>query len=208
MAAQLIDKEWFFGKLQQNNKSVRGLGRHLDLDASAVSRMLSGKRKMQLEEANSIASFLGVNVNEVLKHSGMSMDGAGSQARIVLAATIDEKGTLQRMPSSRHLPQSVMDRANIAIGNSTNGRVIAAQVRASGGPLSLWDDAVILFQHTDTVDPGAIGCLSICRGKDGNQVLGKVVKSRKTGEATIMGADGKLTEILMETATPVMAILP
>lgn len=42
---QTIDKKWFLKLLDERQISVRGLARHMDLDASAVSRMLSGQRK-------------------------------------------------------------------------------------------------------------------------------------------------------------------
>lgn len=69
-----VDKKWFMGRLQERGQSVRGLARHMDLDPSAVSRMLSGKRRMQMEEAAAIARFLRAPVSEVLSHAGLAVD--------------------------------------------------------------------------------------------------------------------------------------
>lgn len=202
-----IDKDWFVHKLDERDKSVRGLAKHLDIDPSAVSRMLSGERRMKMEEANSIAQFLGVHVKEVLQHAGVSIDLDGLPTRVILAMSVDEKGFLHKLTDPRPLPQAVIDRAQAAIAGA-NGKVIAAQVRASSGPLAMMDDAVILFNHTDIVEPSAIGALSICRRKDGSQVYVKVIRARKTGEATLQCAAGKTLEATLVTATPVLAIIP
>jgi len=175
--AEGIDRNWFLQTLESKQKTVRGLARHLDIDPSAASRMLAGKRKMKMEEASRIALFLGVSVSEVLSHAGVAIDLDGQPTRILLAAIIDERGYLKKLSEPKPLPQSVIDRAQAAI-KSHNGKVIAAQIRASSGALSVWDDAVVLFGHTDSVEPAAIGTLSICRIKDGSQVFAKVERAQ------------------------------
>jgi hypothetical protein len=208
MQKQLIDKDWFLQKLEVGGKSVRGLARHLEVDPSAVSRMLSGQRRMKMEEATSIALFLGASVAEVLSHAGVAVDLDGLPTQVLLAATINETGALERLKEPRPLPQSVIDRAQAAVSKIGNGKVLAAQVRAASGCFALWDDAVVLFNHTDHVENAAIGFLSICRSRDGGQILAKLERARKTGEARIMNANGKIIEVMLETATPVLAIIP
>ena len=83
-----VDKKWFLDKLEERRQSVRGLARHLDIDASAVSRMFSGQRKMQIEEAHTIARFLNAPVQEVMRHAGVAKDLDGLPTRVLLAATI------------------------------------------------------------------------------------------------------------------------
>ncbi len=203
-----VDKDWFKRKLEGQQKSVRGLAKHLDIDPSAVSRMLSGHRKMQIEEATEIANFLAAPVSEVLKHAGVSVDAEGQQSRILLAATINAKGNVERLSEPRPLPQGVIERAQAAITIHGSGKIIAAQIRALDGPLSVLDDAVVLFSHTDNVDLDAIGALSICRSMKGDQFMAKIERARKTGEARIVGVDGKVRETDLHTATPILAVIP
>ncbi|MCV3764659.1 helix-turn-helix transcriptional regulator [Rhizobium sp. TRM95796] len=63
-----IDTAWFHQQLEKRGSSVRGLARHLGLDASAVSRMLNGERKMSADEQDRIAEFLSVSLEEVASH--------------------------------------------------------------------------------------------------------------------------------------------
>lgn len=202
-----VNGQWFHDKLKEKDKSLRGLARHLSIDPSAASRIFSGERKMKMEEASQIALFLGVPVSEVQRHAGVSVAITGYETQILLAATIGETGQVERLEEPRPLPQPIIEKALLAVGLG-NGRVIAAQVRSSEGPLHIWDDAVILFHHTDTVDPAAIGALSICRTRDGSQFLAKVDRARKTGEARIIAPDGSIYETLLATATPVLAVIP
>jgi len=203
-----IDGEWFHDRLKDTGKSLRALARHLEKDPSAVSRTFSGNRRMTMEEATQIAVFLGVPVSEVMKHAGIARDVDGIPTRILLAAIINEDGVLQMLPEPRPLPQSVIEKAQLAIGNQYNKQVIAAQVRAASGALSIWDDAVLLFSHTDMVDPAAIGSLSICRLRDGKQILAKVDRARKTGEASVVSPAGKIEDAILSTATPIIALIP
>ncbi len=208
MNSGTVDKKWFLDKLEERRQSVRGLARHLDLDASAVSRMFSGTRKMQIEEAHTIARFLNAPVQEVMRHAGVAKDLDGLPTRVLLAATINEKGEVNRLKEPKPLPQSVIDRASSAIAGKGNGRVIAAQIRASKGPLAIWDDAVVLFDPTDRVDSDAIGSLAVCRKMDGNQVLVRVERARKTGEATVRTAADAQVDVTLDTASPVIAVIP
>lgn len=187
---------------------MNGLARHLNLDKSAVSRMFSGQRKMRMDEANSIAHFLNAPVSEVLRHAGVSIDLDGQPTRILLAATINEKGQVERLNEARPLPQAVIDRAHAAIAKHGNEQIIAAQIRATQGPLAIFDDWIVLFKHTDTVEPAAIGFTSICRSYAGEQILAKVERARKTGEARVLSIDGKVREFDLHTATPVLVIIP
>jgi len=203
-----IDKEWFMEKLHDQKKSLRGLARYMEMDPSSLSRMLSGERRMRMEEAAAIARFLGAPVSEVLQHAGVAIDLDGQPTRIILAAIITENGAIERLKEPRPLPPGFIERAQAAIRTHGNGRVVAAQVRAATGPLALWDDVVILFGHTDAVEHDAIGQLSVCRLHEGDQILAKITRARKTGEAWIMTVGGGEREVMLQTATPVLAVIP
>lgn len=76
-----IDSEWFFARLKQRSTSMRAMARSLELDASAVSKMLNGTRQMSAEEQDKIAAFLSVDRNEVAAHRGAGHPGFGEMAQ-------------------------------------------------------------------------------------------------------------------------------
>lgn len=72
-AATVVDTRWFQTRLADRKLSQRSLAKVLGLDPAAVSLMLRGKRKMTAEEAVEVSRVLGVDVEEVLRHAGISL---------------------------------------------------------------------------------------------------------------------------------------
>jgi transcriptional regulator with XRE-family HTH domain len=64
----VIDSAFFYEKLSARGASLRDMARFMGLDPSAVSRMLSGERKMSAEEQDQIADYLGLPLEEVAAH--------------------------------------------------------------------------------------------------------------------------------------------
>lgn len=87
-----IDTAWFHQQLEKRGSSVRGLARHLGLDASAVSRMLKGERKMSAEEQDRIAAFLGLSLEEVASHRRGGPAGFGESEQSPYSADVDQMG--------------------------------------------------------------------------------------------------------------------
>lgn len=204
-----VDKDWFHNRLKEQDRTLRGLARYLDVQPSTASRMLSGERRMKREEAVAIARFLVAPVQEVIRHAGIAKDLDGEPTGILLAARIDENGEVHRLKEPKQLPQSVIDKAQSAVINYPgDGEIIAAQIRALTGPLAFLDDAVVLFAYTDNVDQTASGSLAICRSLEGQQIIAKIVNTRKTGEARIVDTAGDSRDVTLQTATPVLAIIP
>lgn len=206
---QRIDTSWFKDRMEDNGLSLRQLAKNIDLDPSSLHRTLNGTRKMQLEEAKHIANFLRAPVGEVMRHAGVAVDLDGLPTRIMLTSIIREGGEVERIKDPKPLPQAIIEKAQAAISRVGNGQIIAAQIHASKGPLAIWDDAVVLFRPTESVDPAAVGTLSIIRDRDSmKQGMAKLLRARKTGEATIQSANGDVKEMALDTATPVIAIIP
>jgi phage repressor protein C with HTH and peptisase S24 domain len=72
-----MDSHWFHRALERAGATQADLARHLRLAPSAVSRMLKGERQMKQLETVQIAGFLGVSVDEVLRHA---VDNAAAAA--------------------------------------------------------------------------------------------------------------------------------
>jgi hypothetical protein len=202
-----INKEWFVNQLSRKGQSIRGLGRFLDIDASAVSRMFDGKRNMKMDEAEKIARFLAVTTEEVLKQAGVSLDSSRVRP-ILLKSTVFSDGHLETLPEPLEISPELMARvqANVPFGN--RGNMTIAQVRAEDGPMSVLDDAIVVYEQSDTIEPAPKGVLSISRLRDGVTMIGHIESARKTGEATIRTPDGKLKKVLIEASSPVLAIIP
>lgn len=203
---ETLDRDWFLDQLQKRGKSMRGLAKFLEIDPSAASRIFSGDRKMRISEAEKIARFLGVPVDQVLQRAGVDVQNR-NVGRMRLEATISDQGKLVAI-EPQELPAPVVVRAQASLGIEQQGRIVAAQVRAEIGPLALWDDAVVIFAETSIVEPAAVGVLSIAKLRDGVTMLGHLERARKTGEASLRMSDGEVREVEIVSAAPVLAVLP
>lgn len=84
------NSHWFASKLADKRLSQRQLAKLMGLDASAMSLMLRGKRKMDVKEAGEIARFLGVHVDEVLRHAGVAVTQRLEAGRVPVAGWVNE----------------------------------------------------------------------------------------------------------------------
>lgn len=202
-----INSLWFRDRLRDSGKSMRALARFMKRDPSAVSRTLSGFRKMTAEEASEIAAFLNVSVSEVLREAGVEAERATPGYNVRLTAAINHLGNVEPLAETIELPDDLTDRARRAIGGNYARPITAAQVRASEGPLALWDDAVLLFADEAGIDPAAIGSLAICATRDGKRLICRVKQMRKTGEAELVTPAGHVSAVLT-SAIPILTVLP
>lgn len=68
-----VDTRWFQDRLADKRLSQRQLAARMNLDPAAVSLMLRGRRRMSVTEAAEIARYLGVEVDDVLRHAGAGL---------------------------------------------------------------------------------------------------------------------------------------
>lgn len=108
MSQGMLNRKWFTDRLAQQGKSQRGLARFMDIDPSAITHILSGKRKLQLTEAEQFASFLGVPVDEVLTQAGIKLKSR-SKAEAAGGTVIIMVDPGQRVGIVRHNPREGYD---------------------------------------------------------------------------------------------------
>lgn len=62
--------KWFQDRLRDKRLSQRSLAKLLNMDASSLSLLIHGKRRMRVEQAAEIARLLGVPVSDVMRQAG------------------------------------------------------------------------------------------------------------------------------------------
>src|SRR5215813_7582083 len=95
-----IDDQFFREALRAADKSQREMARFMGLDPAAITLMLQGRRAMQLSEAQQIAEFLTIPVEDVLRHAGLQLSGettgtATKPANVPLIGTISADGDIK-----------------------------------------------------------------------------------------------------------------
>lgn len=80
MTDRPIDQRWFQDTLRDRKMTQRELAAAIDVDPSSLSLLLSGKRRMTVETAGRIAKAMGVSLDDVVVHAGVTLaqESAGS----------------------------------------------------------------------------------------------------------------------------------
>lgn len=205
MATGEMDGDWFRKQLVRVGKSQNALGAHLGIAGSQSSRLFSGARKMKFDEVPKIARFLGVTVEEVLIHAGLPVN-----ERTAKPMTADQfVGADGKLVSTEpvELPAELVARAREAVPYDRQQHVNAALIRAPKGALSIWDDALVLYEDLGSAPP-EMGVLSIARLRDGVVMMGKVQSLKKTGEGVIETASGETRTVQIDATSKVLAVIP
>jgi transcriptional regulator with XRE-family HTH domain len=197
-----IDTRWFQNLLADRRISQRGLAKKLGLDAAAVSLMFRGKRRMQMHEAADVARLLGVSLDEVLAHAGITpprTESEFSELTVPLVYWMDGQGEMHAMdPGER-----------IEIRSALPEDVIACQCRTAMSQIEHMDRWVLIFQAPlkNGVSPDAVGRYAVMRLRGGVMTAGYLRPGYRPGTYAVHGPIN-LMDATVEWATPVVLIQP
>jgi len=151
--ARVFDTRWFKTVIADKNLRQKDIAKQLQLDASAVSLMLRGKRDIKLEEAGELARILGVSVQEILDHAGVDLppDYVGVES-VPVIGWIDDAGCL-------HEGKGLLGPKRAVAPPQCVQGTVAARFQLSGavGGFSMRDGWLIYWLPVEYVQPEAIG---------------------------------------------------
>jgi transcriptional regulator with XRE-family HTH domain len=88
-----FDKRWFLARLDERKLSQRQLAARMGVDPAGISLLLNGKRAVQLEEAQKLATVLGLSLPQVLIRAGVDIDT--EHRRVKIMGYINGDGVVQ-----------------------------------------------------------------------------------------------------------------
>jgi transcriptional regulator with XRE-family HTH domain len=200
-----IDDQFFRDALRAADKSQREMARFMGLDPAAITLMLQGRRAMQLSEAQQIAGFLGVTIEDVLRHAGLQLSG-------------DDGGTAAR-PLSVPLIGTIGAGGEVRLDAKTNGKTVDAPAKmpAEAAALRAIEDvfapvvmrgALLYFKPSNVVEPSAIGRLAVVRLGNRSIKLRHVAPGFDFDRFTLTDQQGSQENVGLTAATPVLWIKP
>lgn len=181
-----VDTAWFKARLTDKGYSQRGLAKMLDIDHSALSLMFSGKRKMSVQEAGSVASLLDVPIGEVLKRAGVAV--RVGDVSVPVRGTVGGAGDLAGT------------RRAVAAPADMGSETVAIRIDEPGALHHGW---VLFYYPSDQVLPEAVGRLSVVRVDD-RETIGFVARGLDEGTYSVTPLQGPTTgDVRLRSATPV-----
>lgn len=195
--ATKVNTKWFKDRLAERQLSMRRLAKLMQVDPSAVSLMLRGKRKITQQEAAKISGLLTIPVTEVMRQAGVTVPD--DTRALMMRAWVDAAGHLHEVTTK------TQRRVNAPADVPSVGLV--AQLRAS----ELTSDGWMFFCGAfDSRVEGFIDRLCVIELKRDGHVLGILKRGYDeekfnlvpyTGAPTIQSVDAV-------SAAPVLWIRP
>jgi DNA-binding Xre family transcriptional regulator len=163
-----IDKGWFQEKLAAKKLSQRKLASTLGMDASSLTLMLQGKRRMTNQEATSIGKALGYPVTEILRRAGL--DVRDDVRKIPITGYVGAGGAVTMLPAGTH--DMVVSPADVPQGS------YALQKRMAGNPGDGWLDFV---DGAHCLPEDMLGRFCLATLSDGRAYMASVSRGYKAG---------------------------
>lgn len=172
-----VDKRWFMSLLQVRKLSGRQFAHRLGLEPSAWSRVLSGQRKLSVDEVQRVARELQVRPEEVVERLGIELAPDGDKSIAVRYKALANGEVVWERGLGR-----------VATPPGAQGGAEAARIAAQGA--SWMDGAVCVWNPSSEVGVEAVGRLAVykVRGEEGLR-LG-ILRPGARGKMTGTGLDG------------------
>lgn len=161
-----IDQDWFKSKLKSVKLSQRQLAKKMGLDPASVSYMLSGKRRMTMDEAKDLSVHLLLPVTEVMRKAGIEV--TDDVRRVPIAGFIGQHSMVTLLPKGTH--DAVNAPADVPAGS------FVLQIRLVNNPQDGW------LYYVDGVQGKAeesLDKLCLAAFKDGGIILAIVRRGYK-----------------------------
>lgn len=199
--ANRINTQWFRDRLADKSMSQRGYAKQVEMDPSAVSLMLRGRRKMTMDEAVQFASLVGVPLDDVMSHAGLRLPSTGKNT-CPITGSVDSHGavTLGPVAAPRRAPLPPEAPSNTA----------ALRFRIAGGAgLDGW--LAYYAEDIARVPAEAIGRLCVVElDNHGGARLGFVKRGYERATWTVLPWSAEnglpLENVRLEKASPVLWI--
>lgn len=162
----------------------------MQLDASAITHILNGKRKLQLPEAEQIARFLGLPVDDVLTHAGVNLRRTSRTVRLV--GTVDDIGII-KTAKNLEIEAPLCAYSYVAVQFRTN---------------SMLDGVVAFYDPSASYPPQLMtGKLCILLLDDGSQRAG-ILRAGLAGKFDIQFMSHLTEDTVISEAYPIAWIKP
>lgn len=189
-----VNKNFFLNAMKDKGFSLREMAVKMGLNHHAqISRMLSGERRMQLDEAVKFAQLLGLSFDDVIANAGYPQ-AVRAGMRIKVVGAMNGDGEVE--------PVKGMERV-VSPGGLPAG-TIAIQARAADTRLS-WMDAWIFFcMEPSGFKDVAMGRFCYAKIKGGPVVMA-TIRRGYAGDAVNLSGPFERQNVSLEWAEPVIA---
>ncbi len=180
-----VNYKWFSDKIVSKKLTQRAVAKHIGVDASTLSLLLHGKRRMRVEQAAEIARLLGVPVGDVMRNSGADMrgvreEGGPTAVPVPLVGWVDENRNVEidfDQPGPSFNVEGDIPADAVCIQHRTAG--------TAADPMDGWIEVILPPRTPNLEDMLDRHC--VVKIKTGETLLRTVRRGYKPGHFKLMG---------------------
>lgn len=190
-----INGKFFRDLMRDKDVSVRKLAADLGMNHhSQLSLMLSGKRRMQLDEAVSLSKLLGVPLNAVIANAGFpEIMRAGK--RLPVVGILRGNGEIEKVPAHTERAVAPADEPGV---------VSAIQARTIDSPLTWMDRWVFYCKEKQKPGPELIGQFCHVQLKGGKQVVAQLRRGYSDEKSYQLTGTYNAENVVVDWAAPIV----
>lgn len=192
----MIDTDWFRRRLEERGLSQRQLARLMGIDASAVSLMLRGRRRMTVEEAAQVAVLLQATPSEVLTAAGVA---PGGERRLPIIGHLLADSSVRLEPDGLH--------ETVEAGVELPGDAAAVQARTAGTDGAAVDGWVYYLADRHGPPAAAVGQFALTAVRGNGLLMAHVARGYSRGRYNLTTWRGtRIDNVDLAWASPVLWI--
>lgn len=200
------NQKWFSDQLRDKKLTQAKLAELLQMSPSGLSLLLSGKRRMRVEQAAEIARFVGAPIADVMRHAGANVSDDGTSLEplsIPVVGWLDETNTAT-IDWTRRTHMVSLEEGYPPTSTALQWRT--AQTRAS-----MFDGWLVITLPPHTPDDALIMdrlCLVSIKGSN-KVLLRKVKRGYSPGVYTLLDfVEPAIHDAELAWASPILSIKP
>lgn len=199
--AKKINRNWFLARIKERGTSMRKLSQSMQLDASAVSLILSDQRGMTPAEVKRMADLLLVPSTEIMRNLGIDIRDDVRRVPIAGHISASSEVTLH----ARGTEESVIGPADMP------NDAVALQWRTVGSALYYTDGWLAFVSMSHARPEDHIGKMVICADQSSGKIYkGMLMRGYKSGLYNISFVPGQnmMENVTVAWCAPILWIKP
>jgi hypothetical protein len=189
-----IDSDWFKKQILDRGMSQKQFYLLVDIDETALYRILSGKQAIRLDQASKMARFFGISLYDILRRAGIDPPAEGMTLPIVGSVNGVFDVTLPaKYPPVTSIPLVEQSAVGLICDDSLS-------------PYYGW---IFSYIPASDIEPSAIGRLSVVKLPSGRMLIRFLNPGLHVGKFDLTPLNGPpFSNFVVFTASPVLYIRP
>lgn len=170
-----VDTQYFKNLLRDKKLSGREVSIQMDANTNTVSRLITGKQRFHLQDVVKMSRILGVPKDEILKHTGLDLEGTEGATNVKVVGYIDPA---RRIHTGKW---KIRGSRTVDAPPGVSEDTIAYRYQTDGSQLDAMDGAIIYCRPPGHLDVEMMNRWCVVRTRDGEELVRVLKRGSRSG---------------------------